>query len=54
MDNLLDIGFSNETWITILEQSMLIFIIIARWMMPKGDLNRDQLSGTKVGFCDIL
>ena len=28
-----------------LEQSMLLLIIISRWLMPKGDLSRDQLSG---------
>ena len=41
--NALD-GLTNDWWTLLLEQSMLVLIIIARWLMPKGDMNRDQLS----------
>ena len=35
---------SDEWWSLLLNQSMMILLIIARWLMPKGDLSRDQLS----------
>ena len=41
----LKIAISEEWWALLLNQSMMILLIIARWLMPKGDLTRDQLSG---------
>ena len=43
--NDLKVGLSKDIFTLVLEQSMLVVIIIARWLMPKGDLTRDQLSG---------
>ncbi|XP_061700965.1 transmembrane protein 26 isoform X2 [Syngnathoides biaculeatus] len=33
-----------EDWVTGLEQTMLIVLVIGRWLMPMGHLSRDQLS----------
>ncbi|KAA0714121.1 Transmembrane protein 26 [Triplophysa tibetana] len=33
-----------ENWVEALEQTMLIVLVLGRWMMPKGDMSRDQLS----------
>ncbi|KAK2584384.1 hypothetical protein KPH14_006769 [Odynerus spinipes] len=42
--NLPDIQISTETWVTLIEQFLMLILIIGRWMLPKGDLTRDQLS----------
>ncbi|KAF7412407.1 hypothetical protein HZH66_001303 [Vespula vulgaris] len=42
--NLPDIQISTETWVTLIEQFLMLVLIIGRWMLPKGDLTRDQLS----------
>ncbi|KAH0947356.1 hypothetical protein HN011_007869 [Eciton burchellii] len=39
-----DIKISTETWVTLIEQFLMLILIIGRWMLPKGDLTRDQLS----------
>lgn len=33
-----------EIWVAGLEQTMLIVLVLGRWLMPKGDMSRDQLS----------
>lgn len=33
-----------ENWVVGLEQTMLIALVLGRWLMPKGDMSRDQLS----------
>lgn len=33
-----------DTWITLIEQFLMLILIVGRWMLPKGDLTRDQLS----------
>ncbi|XP_074789779.1 LOW QUALITY PROTEIN: transmembrane protein 26 [Mastacembelus armatus] len=33
-----------ENWVVGLEQTMLIVLVVGRWLMPKGDMSRDQLS----------
>lgn len=35
---------SSETWVTLIEQFLMLVLIIGRWLLPKGDLTRDQLS----------
>lgn len=35
---------STETWVTLIEQFLMLILIVGRWMLPKGDLTRDQLS----------
>ncbi|KAF5282764.1 hypothetical protein FQR65_LT02761 [Abscondita terminalis] len=39
-----EINLSTETWITLIEQFLMLILIIGRWMLPKGDLTKDQLS----------
>ncbi|XP_044752258.1 transmembrane protein 26 [Coccinella septempunctata] len=39
-----ELALSTETWITLIEQFLMLILIIGRWMLPKGDLTRDQLS----------
>lgn len=35
---------STEMWVTLIEQFLMLILIVGRWMLPKGDLTRDQLS----------
>ncbi|GFG40059.1 hypothetical protein Cfor_01409, partial [Coptotermes formosanus] len=39
-----DLQIDTETWVTVIEQFLMLILIIGRWMLPKGDLTRDQLS----------
>ena len=45
-----EVSLDNNSWALILEQSMLVLIIIARWLMPKGDLTREQLSALLLNY----
>lgn len=38
------LALSDDRWTLALEQIMLCFLIIGRWLLPKGSLSRDQLS----------
>ncbi|XP_053307595.1 transmembrane protein 26-like [Spea bombifrons] len=31
-------------WLEALEQTMMLVLVIGRWLMPKGEMNRDQLT----------
>ncbi len=35
---------SSDQWVKTLEQALLLFLIIGRWILPKGKLTHDQLS----------
>ncbi|XP_068154125.1 transmembrane protein 26 [Drosophila tropicalis] len=35
---------STDTWTTLIEQFLMLILIVGRWLLPKGDLTRDQLS----------
>lgn len=39
-----DIQVDPSMWVTLIEQFLMLILIIGRWMLPKGDLTRDQLS----------
>ncbi|XP_029727840.2 transmembrane protein 26 [Aedes albopictus] len=39
-----EIQLNADTWVTLIEQFLMLVLIIGRWMLPKGDLTRDQLS----------
>ncbi|XP_014206692.2 transmembrane protein 26 [Copidosoma floridanum] len=39
-----DIQMSTEMWVTLIEQFLMLILIVGRWMLPKGELTRDQLS----------
>ena len=34
----------DDTLVVLIEQFLMLILIIGRWMLPKGDLTRDQLS----------
>ncbi len=34
----------NDTYVNAIEHTMLLLLIISRWLLPKGDITRDQLS----------
>ena len=38
------ISMNNDDWLLMLEQALLVVVIFGRWLLPKGDLTRDQLS----------
>ena len=40
----LPVPVDNDTIVMIIEQFLMLILIIGRWMLPKGDLTRDQLS----------
>ncbi|KAJ8319048.1 LOW QUALITY PROTEIN: hypothetical protein KUTeg_004139 [Tegillarca granosa] len=40
----LPIALTADTWIQLLEQSMMFFLIIGRWLLPRGELTRNELS----------
>lgn len=42
--NLPDFQVDAETWVTLIEQFLMLILIVGRWLLPKGDLTRDQLS----------
>ncbi|OQV12982.1 putative Transmembrane protein 26 [Hypsibius exemplaris] len=35
---------TESDWLKIFEQALMIILIIGRWLLPKGELTRDQLS----------
>lgn len=39
-----DIQVDPSMWVTLIEQFLMLILIVGRWMLPKGDLTRDQLS----------
>lgn len=39
-----EIKVDTGTWITLIEQFLMLILIVGRWMLPKGDLTKDQLS----------
>ncbi|MBN3301015.1 TMM26 protein, partial [Amia calva] len=42
-----------ENWAAGLEQTMLIVLVLGRWLMPKGDMSRDQLSQLLMGYMGL-
>ena len=39
-----DSDLYTDMWVTLIEQFLMLILIIGRWMLPKGDLTRDELS----------
>ncbi|PIK43368.1 putative transmembrane protein [Apostichopus japonicus] len=37
-------NISDADWTLALEQLLVVFLIVGRWLLPKGELSRDQLS----------
>ncbi len=44
---------SHELWVQLLEQFLLVILIIGRWMLPKGDITREQLSQILLAYLAI-
>lgn len=44
MEIKLPVTISAEMWATVIEQFLMLILIIGRWLLPKGDLTREQLS----------
>ncbi len=42
--NNIPIKVDDDTLVMLIEQLLMLILIIGRWMLPKGDLTRDQLS----------
>ncbi len=40
----IEIEVDEDTLVVLIEQFLMLILIIGRWMLPKGDLTRDQLS----------
>lgn len=38
------IPLEREVWVQLLQQTMLVTVILGRWILPKGDITRDHLS----------
>ena len=40
----IEIPVDNDTLVVIIEQFLMLILIIGRWMLPKGNMTRDQLA----------
>ncbi|XP_077990469.1 transmembrane protein 26-like [Glandiceps talaboti] len=38
------LALTNDYWVLALEQLLLCVLIVGRWLLPKGDMTREQLS----------
>ena len=38
------IEMKPEQWVVMIEQLVLFVLILGRWMLPKGNISRDELS----------
>ena len=58
MGNIPTIPVDTDTLVMLIEQALMLILIIGRWMLPKGDLTRDQLAQLLLVFigtaADIL
>ncbi len=41
----IEIEVDDDTLVVLIEQFLMLILIIGRWMLPKGDLTRDQVMG---------
>ncbi|XP_023649421.2 transmembrane protein 26 [Paramormyrops kingsleyae] len=42
-----------ENWVAGLEQTMLMVLVLGRWLMPKGNMSRDQLSQLLMAYVGL-
>jgi hypothetical protein len=58
LGNIPTIPVDTDTLVMLIEQALMLILIIGRWMLPKGDLTRDQLAQLLLVFigtaADIL
>ncbi len=59
--NLLPSALNESLWAQVIEQLLLVVLVIGRWLLPKGDLSRDELSqlllvyvGTAADIAELL
>jgi hypothetical protein len=38
------VHFAQSDWEVVLEQTMIVLIVIGRWLLPRGEISRDKLS----------
>ncbi|ESO87216.1 hypothetical protein LOTGIDRAFT_183655, partial [Lottia gigantea] len=38
------IKLGADVWVSVIEQSLLFLLILCRWILPRGEITRDQLS----------
>ena len=41
------ITYSSNEWVNGVEQSLMVLLILGRWLLPKGDLSHEQVSQVK-------
>uniref|UniRef100_A0A915IVS0 Transmembrane protein 26 n=1 Tax=Romanomermis culicivorax TaxID=13658 RepID=A0A915IVS0_ROMCU len=46
-------SFSPKMWLQIVEQSLLVILLLGRWLLPKGRITRDQLSQLLLAYLAI-
>lgn len=46
-------GLEQELELQLLEQLLLVVLIIGRWLLPKGDISREQLSQILLAYLAI-
>lgn len=44
---------SHNAWILTLHQTLLFVLVIGRWLLPKGDITRNQLSQLLLVFIGV-
>ncbi|XP_069123947.1 uncharacterized protein [Argopecten irradians] len=49
IENLLD-SFSADTWVMIVEESLVYLIVIGRWLLPRGRVTREELSDLLIDY----
>ncbi len=47
------LGLTADEWVWLLQQTMLVVIILGRWLLPKGDLTRGQLSTLLLNYVAV-
>ena len=40
----MELDFSPADWVLLTEQSMMMTIILSRWLLPKGEMSHTELS----------
>ncbi|XP_033763585.1 uncharacterized protein LOC117344825 [Pecten maximus] len=49
IENLLG-SFSADTWVVIVEESLVYLIVIGRWLLPRGRVTREELSDLLIDY----
>ncbi|KAL8610181.1 hypothetical protein ACOMHN_005955 [Nucella lapillus] len=47
------VRLTPDTWVLVVEELMLYLMILGRWMLPRGDVGREQLTQLLFGFIGI-